>query len=88
MCLIQNVSLSDYYCLPNKLFEYCFAEIPVLASNFPDISQTVEKYDLSSDLPEKVNKLTRIADDLGATSAQLAIAWLLKNQSGSFFSLC
>ena len=46
LCLIQNVSLSDYYCLPNKLFEYCFAEIPVLASNFPDILETVEKYNL------------------------------------------
>ncbi len=46
LCLIQNVSLSDYYCLPNKLFEYCFAEIPVLASNFPDISQVVERYNL------------------------------------------
>jgi len=46
LCLIQNVSLSDYYCLPNKLFEYCFAEIPILASNFPDISQVVEEYGL------------------------------------------
>ena len=46
LCLIQNVSLSDYYCLPNKLFEYCFAEIPVLASDFPDISATVVKYNL------------------------------------------
>lgn len=46
LCLIQNVSLSDYYCLPNKLFEYCFAEIPVLASDFPDISDTVTKYNL------------------------------------------
>ncbi len=46
LCLIQNVSLSDYYCLPNKLFEYSFAEIPVLASDFPDISQIVEKYNL------------------------------------------
>lgn len=45
-CFIQNVSLSDYYCLPNKLFEYCFAEIPVLASNFPDITKVVEKYGL------------------------------------------
>ena len=46
LCLIQNVSLSDYYCLPNKLFEYSFSEIPVLASNFPDISKTVEQYNL------------------------------------------
>lgn len=46
VCLIENVSLSDYYCLPNKLFEYAFAELPVLASNFPDISTTVKKYKL------------------------------------------
>jgi len=46
LCLIQNVSLSDYYCLPNKLFEYCFAEIPVLASDFPDISKVVNDYNL------------------------------------------
>ena len=46
LCLIQNVSLSDYYCLPNKLFEYCFAEIPVLASDFPDIRQVVDTYNL------------------------------------------
>jgi glycosyltransferase involved in cell wall biosynthesis len=46
LCLIQNVSLSDYYCLPNKLFEYCFAEIPVLASDFPDISKIVKQYGL------------------------------------------
>jgi len=46
MCLIQNVSLSDYYCLPNKMFEYCFSGVPILASNFPDISQAVDKYQL------------------------------------------
>ncbi|WP_417326342.1 glycosyltransferase [Halarcobacter sp.] len=46
LCFIQNVSLSDYYCLPNKLFEYAFAEIPILASKFPDISMIVEKYNL------------------------------------------
>lgn len=44
LCLIQNVSLSDYYCLPNKLFEYSFSGLSVLASNFPDISNVVESY--------------------------------------------
>ncbi len=44
LCLVENISLSDYYCLPNKLFEYCFAGVPVLASNFPDIRKVVEEY--------------------------------------------
>jgi glycosyltransferase involved in cell wall biosynthesis len=46
LCLVQNVSLSDYYCLPNKLFEYCFARVPVLASNFPDISALINQHNL------------------------------------------
>jgi len=46
LCLIQNISLSDYYCLPNKLFEYSFAKIPILASDFPDISFVLKKYNL------------------------------------------
>ncbi len=44
LCLVENVSLSDYYCLPNKLFEYCFAGVPVLASDFPDIKKLVYEY--------------------------------------------
>ena len=46
LCLIQNVSLSDYYCLPNKLFEYCFAGVPVLASDFPDIRTVLAEYNI------------------------------------------
>ena len=46
LCLIEKVSLSDYYCLPNKLFEYSFAGLPVLASDFPEIKKVVEKYSL------------------------------------------
>lgn len=46
LCLIEDISLSDYYCLPNKLFEYCFAGKTILASNLPDISMVVNKYNL------------------------------------------
>jgi len=46
LCLIENVSLSDYYSLPNKLFEYTFARKMVLASNFPDIRKLVNEYNL------------------------------------------
>lgn len=46
LCLVENASLSDYYCLPNKLFEYCFARIPVLASNLPEINRLVKEFAL------------------------------------------
>ena len=48
LCMIENVSLSDYYCLPNKIFEYCFAGIPVLASDFPDIRAVLSKYGIGT----------------------------------------
>jgi glycosyltransferase involved in cell wall biosynthesis len=44
LCLIENVSLSDYYSLPNKIFEYAFASKPILASNFPEISLFIQKH--------------------------------------------
>lgn len=44
LCLVQDVSLSDYYCLPNKLFEYCFAGLPVLASDLPEIRALLAEY--------------------------------------------
>ncbi|AHZ84220.1 hypothetical protein Bb109J_c1525 [Bdellovibrio bacteriovorus] len=45
-CLIPNVSLSDYYSLPNKMFEYIFAGVPVLASKMPEIQKLIEKHNL------------------------------------------
>jgi glycosyltransferase involved in cell wall biosynthesis len=48
LCLIEKVSLSDFFCLPNKLFEYIFAGLPVLASKFPDIEKLVKEYDLGT----------------------------------------
>lgn len=48
LCLIENISLSDYYCLPNKLFEYSFAGLYVLASDFPEIRKVVDHYKLGT----------------------------------------
>lgn len=59
LCLIENISLSDYYCLPNKLFEYIFAGVPVIASQFPDIAETVRQYTLGVCCDEQMESIER-----------------------------
>ena len=67
LCLIEKISLSDYYCLPNKLFEYAFSSLPVLATNFPDIRTVVNEYNLG------------VCVDLNAESIDKGIDSLLRN---------
>jgi glycosyltransferase involved in cell wall biosynthesis len=46
LCLLENASLSDYYSLPNKIFEYSFADLKIIASNFPEIDKLVNEFSL------------------------------------------
>ncbi len=43
---IENTCLSYYYCMPNKLFEYAMAGLPVIVSNMKEMREMVEKYDM------------------------------------------
>lgn len=63
--LIENVSLSYYYALPNKLFEYIMAGIPVLASNFPQMGEVVQSYRVGFTVdPENQEELIQILKKL------------------------
>ena len=44
LCLLENKGLSYYYSLPNRIFDYLHAGVPVLASRFPEISAIVETH--------------------------------------------
>jgi glycosyltransferase involved in cell wall biosynthesis len=44
LSLIENISISYYHALPNKLFEYIMAGLPVLSSNLPQMKNIVETY--------------------------------------------
>jgi glycosyltransferase involved in cell wall biosynthesis len=63
--LIKNICLSYYYSLPNKMFEYIQAEIPVLCSNYPDMEEIVTEYrvgevtnpDDSNNIADAINKI-------------------------------
>lgn len=41
--LIEDVCLSYYFSLPNKLYEYASSKIPSLASEFPEIKKFIEE---------------------------------------------
>jgi len=42
--LEENLGLNYYYALPNKLFDYIKANVPVLVSDFPEMGALVKKY--------------------------------------------
>jgi len=67
LSIIENMSLSYYYALPNKLFEYIMAEIPVVVSKLPQMEEVVEKYEVGkvvnldnpNELVEAIKQLTK-----------------------------
>ena len=58
LSLEEDVCLAYRFALPNKIFDYIHAEIPVLVSNLPEMANIVNKYKigsvLSSRCPQKV----------------------------------
>jgi len=44
LCLLENKGISYFYALPNRIFDYLHAGIPVLASPFPEIKKIVETH--------------------------------------------
>ena len=41
LCLLENRGLNYYYALPNRIFDYLHAGVPVLATDFPEIANIV-----------------------------------------------
>ena len=70
LVLQEDISLSYRYVLPNRLFDFIKAKVPILASDLPEIRKIVEKEkigllvdDFNPDvLLEKVNKLLNHKD--------------------------
>lgn len=62
---IENTCLNHYYCLPNKLFEYLMAELPVVVSDFPEMARIVKKYKVGEVFdPAKPQEISRAINSL------------------------
>lgn len=81
IALIENTCLSYYYCLPNKLFEYAMAGLPVLVSDLYELSKIVSTYNCgeivkgmsTSSVLEGIDRiLERDINELGQNARRMA----------------
>ncbi len=85
LSLIENLSKSYYYALPNKLFEYIMAGVPVIVSDLPQMKSVVDTYDVGFTVddwqPETLKKMLRqIEDDKSLLLQKSANALKAKNE--------
>ncbi|MBI5010021.1 MAG: glycosyltransferase family 4 protein, partial [Bacteroidia bacterium] len=52
ICFEKDTSINYRFCLPNKLFDYISAGIPVICGNLPEISKIVSSGDCGIIIPE------------------------------------
>ena len=64
LCLIENRCLSYYLSLPNKLFEYIVAGVPVIVSAFPEMTEIVESTGSGWAIPVRADDLERLVGSL------------------------
>lgn len=64
LCLIEDLCLSYRFSLPNKLFEYLLAGIPVIINDLPEQRKFIEKYNCGWILSNPVNDLRDFLKEL------------------------
>lgn len=62
LSLIENISVSYYHALPNKLFEYIMAGLPVLSSDLPQMKKIIETYQVGEAID--ITNISNIVDAL------------------------
>ena len=96
LSLIEDLCLSYRYCMPNKLFEYGMAGLPVLVSDLPEMRSTIEQYECGVVCPDITargitNAVERILnmnlDHLGANARVMAEDHCWEKQENALLGL-
>lgn len=65
LAIIENISISYYHALPHKIFEYIMADLPVLASNLPQMKKVIDHYKVGETLAiEQDDNLVKVINKL------------------------
>lgn len=59
-CVIEEISLSDKLCLPNKLFEYGFSGLKIIGSELVEIQRIITKYNLGITIKPNEDSLEEV----------------------------
>ncbi|MEN6327035.1 MAG: glycosyltransferase family 4 protein [Syntrophomonas sp.] len=72
--LLDNICLSYYYALPNKLFEYIQFELPVVCSDFPDIKRVINDYNVGETVsPENLDDISSTIKEIFENKQKLEL---------------
>jgi glycosyltransferase involved in cell wall biosynthesis len=61
MSLLDNMGLSYYYAFPNRIADFVQAGVPVLATDFPEMHQVIESYNIGTLVPDGMTDPRRLA---------------------------
>jgi glycosyltransferase involved in cell wall biosynthesis len=82
-CIIENLFLSYYYTLPNKLLECLNVGVPVIVSNFPDMKKSIEEFDCGWAAEVDLDSIRKVISDISLEEInekrKNALVWALKN---------
>jgi glycosyltransferase involved in cell wall biosynthesis len=79
--IVSNSCLNHYYMLPNKLFEYIFAGIPVIVSDFPDMKNIVGPNNLGWIANPNVNSLAELINGMTIEDVKRKQETVIQNRS-------
>lgn len=86
LVLLENKGLNYYYSLPNRLFDFIQAGLPILAMAFPEMAAIVKGYDVGLCMDNmEPDKLVQVIDQLSKAPEKLA--YWQKNMSTAALEL-
>ncbi len=76
LTFLEDCCLNHRYALPNKLFEYLAAGVPVIACDLPEISQIIQRFSVGCVVPPGNTKALATALNRAVSNTELRQKWV------------